>query len=80
MTSILFFSFVNIKTSYWCNRQELLQKAKYKYHNYAGKEKATEYYCKNKFVIKTKANNKYKNLIEEQKEAKRKYSKDRYKK
>ena len=43
---------------YWFNRQELLQKAKYKYHNY----------------------DKYKNLSEEQKEAKRKYGQDRYKK
>ena len=36
------------------------------------KKKAAEYYCKNKDVIKEKANNKYKNLSEEQKEARRK--------
>ena len=31
--------------SYYCfNKQELLQKAKDKYHNCAGKEKAAEYY------------------------------------
>ena len=27
---------------YWFNRQELLQKAKYRYHNCAGKEKAAK--------------------------------------
>ena len=65
---------------YWFIKQELLQKAKDKYDNCAGKEKAAEYYLKNKNVIKEKANNKYKNLSEEEKEAKRKYCKDRYKK
>ena len=58
---------------YWFNIQELLQKAKDKYHN-GGKEKAAEYYCKNKDVIKEKSNNKYKNLSEEEKEAKKKIS------
>ena len=28
---------------YWFNRQELLKKAKEKYHNGGGKENATEY-------------------------------------
>ena len=50
--------------SYCFNRQKLLHKAKYKYHNCAGKQKAAEYYCKNKGVIKTKSNNKHKKLIE----------------
>ena len=53
-----------------------MPKAKYKYHNCGGTEKAAEYYIKNKDVIKKKASNKYKNLLEEEKEAKRKYSKD----
>ena len=65
---------------YWFNRQELLQKVKDKYHNYGGKEKAAEYYLANKDAIKEKANNKYKNLSEEQKQAKRKYGQDSYKK
>ena len=56
---------------YWFNRQELLQKAKDKYHNYGGKDED---------VIKVKANNKYNNLTEEEKEATRKYQQDRYKK
>ena len=55
---------------YWFNRQELLQKAKGKYHTCGGKEKVGEYYLANKDVIKEKANNKYKNLSEEEKEAK----------
>ena len=63
---------------YWYNRQKLSQKAKEKYHNCGGKEKATEYYLQNKDVIKEKANNKYKNLSNEKKEAKRKFNKDRY--
>ena len=46
---------------YWFNRQELLQKAKEKYHNCRRKEKTTEYYLANKDAIKEKANNKYKN-------------------
>ena len=64
---------------YWFNRQELLKKTKDKCHNIGGKERAAEYYIKNKDVIKEKANNKYKNLSKEEKEAKRKYSNDRYK-
>ena len=55
---------------YWFNRQELLQKAKEKHVN-SGKEKAAEYYKNNKDVIKEKANSKYKNLAEEEKEARR---------
>ena len=65
---------------YWFNRKELLQKAKDKYYNCGGKENAAEYYVRNKIVIKPKANNMYKNLSEEDKKAKRKYGKDRYKK
>ena len=64
---------------YWFNRQELLKKAKEKYDN-GGKEKAAKYYRDNKDVIKEKANNKYKNLAQEEKEAKKQYSKSRYNK
>ena len=39
---------------YWCNRQEILQKAKERY----SKEKAAEYYLQNKKAIKEKAKNK----------------------
>ena len=46
---------------YWFNRQEILQKAKEKY----SKEKAVEYYLKNKKVIKEKARDCYKNKSEE---------------
>ena len=48
---------------YWFNRKELLKKAKEKYDNKGGKEKAR---------------NKNKNLTEEEKELKRQYSKDKY--
>ena len=64
---------------YWVNRQELLQKAKKKYDN-GGKEKAAEYYQAIKDVIKEKANSKYKNVTEEEKDARKEYSKNRYKK
>ena len=40
---------------YQFNRQEILQKAKEKYY----KQKAAEYYLKNKEVIKEKARNRY---------------------
>ena len=48
---------------YWFNNQETLQKAKEKY----SKEKAAEYYLKNKEAIKEKARDRYKNLLEEKK-------------
>ena len=59
---------------YWFNRQGSLQKAKDWYHDCGVKEKAAEYYLKNKDFIKEKANDKYKNLSEE-KEAKKKKKK-----
>ena len=37
---------------YWFNREELLKKAKIKYHNRGGKEKASEHYKDNKETIK----------------------------
>ena len=64
---------------YWFNRDELLKRARTKYHNKGGKEKVVEYYQKNK-VTKEKARNKYKNLRFEEKEKKRQYSKNQYKK
>ena len=39
---------------YWFNRQELLKKAKEKYDNKGGKEKAAEYYENNKDLLKRK--------------------------
>ena len=64
---------------YWLNKQEILQKAKEKYDN-GGKEKAAKCYQVNKDdVIKQKANERFKNLSEEEKETKKEYSKNRYK-
>ena len=37
---------------HWYNRQELLEKAKYKYYNHGGKENAAEYYLASKDAIK----------------------------
>ena len=54
---------------YGINKQELLQKTKDKYHDCGGKEKAAIYYLKSRGVLKGKAKNKYKNLSEEEKEA-----------
>ena len=56
---------------YWFNRKEVLQKAKEKYDNYGGKEKAAEYYRTNKDFSKVKARNKYKNMSKEEKKQKR---------
>ena len=50
-------------SSYWFNRQEILQKAKETY----SKEKAAEYYSKNKEAIKEKSKERYKNLSQEKK-------------
>ena len=55
------------------------QKLRKKYHEGGGKEKARQYYLDNKEVIKEKAKARYQNLSEEQKEAKREYSRRRYK-
>ena len=49
---------------YWFNRQEILQKAKERY----SKEKAAEYYLKNKEAIKEKLREHYKNLSQEEKD------------
>ena len=65
---------------YWFNKQELLKKAKEKYRNNGGKEKAGKYYLDNKDVMKEKPQIVYRNLSEEKKEVKRFYSKDRYNK
>ena len=65
---------------YWFNREEVLQRAKEKYHNSGSKKKAVEYYQTNKDVLKEKSRNKYRNLSEKEKKAKRQYSRDRYKK
>ena len=35
---------------HYFNRKNLLQKAKDKYHNFGGKEKAAKYYIRNKEV------------------------------
>ena len=59
---------------YWFNRQEILQKAKGRY----SKEKATEYYLKNKEAIKEKARDHYKNLSEEEKNKIKEYQKKWY--
>ena len=64
---------------YRFNRQELLQKVKDRYHNGGGKKESTEYYIANKDVLKGKAKKKYKNLSQEEKEAKRDSSQNRYK-
>ena len=64
---------------YRFNRQEFLQKVKDRYHNGGGKKESTECYIANKDVLKEKAKKKYKNLSQEEKEAKRDSSQNRYK-
>ena len=56
---------------YWCNRQEILQKAKERY----SKEKAAEYYQQNKEAIKEKSRNRYKNMSKEEKNIIKEYQK-----
>ena len=64
---------------YWFYRQKLLQKAKDIYHNYGGKKKADESCLENRGVLK-KVKNMCKGLSKEEKEAKRKSGKNRYRK
>ena len=52
---------------YWFHREELLKKVHDKYHNKGGKEKAAEYYQKNKETIKKRERNKYKMIGNEEK-------------
>ena len=54
---------------YQFNRQEILQKAKERY----SKEKAAEYYLKNKEAIKEKSRERYKNLSQEEKDKIKEY-------
>ena len=58
---------------YWFNRQEILQKAKEKY----SKEKAAEYYLKNKEAIKGKGKRTLQKLAKK-KDQIRKYQKKKY--
>ena len=56
--------FVHMKISYYCfNRNELLQKAKNRYHNCGGREKSAKYFIDNKEAF-TENSNKYRNLSE----------------
>ena len=47
--------------------KKLLQKAKDRYRNYGCKEKAAKFYIDNKKVLKENANNKYKDLSDDEK-------------
>ena len=58
----------------------MIEKAKDRYHNQGGKEKARDYYQANKEIIKEKTIIRYQNLSEEQKELKRQFSRNKYKK
>ena len=59
---------------YQFNKKEILQKAKEKYC----KEKATEYYLKNKEKPKEKSKNRYNNLSEEGKDKPKEYQRKTY--
>ena len=58
----------------------MLQKAEEKYHNCGGKEKGPKYNQTNRDILKEKARNNYRNLSKGEKETKKQYSRDRYKK
>ena len=59
---------------YHFNRLEILQKAKERYF----KEKAAEYYLKNKEVIKEKSREQHKNLSQEEKDRIKEYQRKKY--
>ena len=59
---------------YHFNRQEFLHKATERY----SKEKAAEYYLKNKEVIKENSKEQYKNLSQEEKDKIKEYQRKRY--
>ena len=59
---------------YWCNRQEILQKAKERY----SKENAIEYYFQIIEAIKGNSRECYKNLLQEEKDKIEEHQKKRY--
>ena len=61
---------------YWFTKQETLQKANKRY----SKEKAAEYYLKNREVINEKSRERYKNLSQEEKNKIKQYHRKRYQK
>ena len=66
--------FINIKTSYyWFIAKSKMQISK------LWKEKAAKCYTENKDVLKKNATNMYKSLSEEEREAKRKFRRNKYK-
>ena len=69
-------AYIHIKISYyWFNKQELLRKARGRYHN-GGKKKAAKYYIRE--VLSGKAGSRYRSLPEKEKEAKTEYQRERY--
>ena len=65
---------IKIKMScYHFNRKETLQKAKERY----SKEKAAGYYLQNKEAIKEKSKERYKHLLQEEKDKIKEYQKKR---
>ena len=59
---------------YWFNRLEILEKTKERY----SKEKAAEYYLRNKEAIKEKPRQHHKNLSQEEKDKIKEYQRKRY--
>ena len=59
---------------YQFNRQEILQKAK----ENCSREKAADYYLKNKEAIKEKSKNRYKNWSKEEKDQIKKHQREIY--
>ena len=59
---------------YWFNRIEIFQKAKERY----SKEKAAEYYLKNKEAMKEESRERYKNLSKEEKGKIEEYQRKRF--
>ena len=56
---------------YLFNRQELLQKAKDKYHNSGGKEKAAEYYLQKEEALKRKCKKQVQKLFRRRKRSRK---------
>ena len=63
---------------YWFNRKKLLKNAWDKYHNKGGKQKAAKYCAAKQEILREDARNKYRNLLEKEKNKKGKYQGERY--
>ena len=61
----------------WFDREKILKNEWDKYHNKGGKQNAAKYYAANQKVLREDARSKYRNVLENENNKKRKYQRER---